>query len=181
MRPAYSNRKTVYSLCILTLLGMSIVYGSTFAVDAYLQDRLISQQTLITTEQSSIDKLWWDATFAKYAFAKKFTEQNKKKRSKHIESLFAVLQAIQDNSYIWANAITLTDFSITPTSISLKWNVTNLILIYYSSEKYKYTSLIDRFTGLSFVKNVRIQQYTKDDTWYSFTLDADIITDDTSN
>jgi hypothetical protein len=146
-----------------------------------LQGRLATQQAIIQTEQASIDKLWWDTTFAKYAFAKKFASEHKKKRSKHIESLFGVLQAIQDNSYIGANAITLTDFSISPTSISLKWNVTNLILIYYSSDKYKYVSLIDRFTGLSFVKNIRIQQYTKDDKWYSFTLDADIITDDTSN
>ena len=88
--------------------------------------------------------------------------------------LIDVLNQIQDNNYIGANVIKLSDFTISPTSLSLKGKVVDLILLYYSSKEKNYTSVIDRFTNLPFISNLRIQHYTKVGDYYEFVLTADI-------
>lgn len=102
------------------------------------------------------------------------TSTNTTKRSDQIKALVAVLKKIQSNNSIGTNAIQLSDFKISPTELTLKGKVSNLILLYYSSQANNYVNLIDRFAELPFITNIAIKKYNKIGNFYEFSLDADI-------
>ena len=54
-----------------------------------------------------------------------------------------------------------------------------MLLLYYSNPTKGITSLIDRFSNLDFIKNIRIQTYDRvgDNNYYEFVLEANIIND----
>lgn len=54
-----------------------------------------------------------------------------------------------------------------------------MLLLYYSNPAKGILSLIDRFSGLDFVKNIRIQTYDRvgDNNYYEFVLEANVIND----
>ena len=53
------------------------------------------------------------------------------------------------------------------------------MLLYYSNKTKNIVSLIDRFSSLDFIKNIRIQTYDKvgDNNNYEFVLEANVIND----
>jgi len=77
------------------------------------------------------------------------------------------------------DTIALSDFNVSMEKITLKWQVSNLLLLYYSNTAKGVRSLIDRFSSLDFVKNIRIQTYDRvgDNNYYEFVLEANVIND----
>jgi uncharacterized protein YlbG (UPF0298 family) len=77
------------------------------------------------------------------------------------------------------DSIILSDFNVSFDKITLKWQVSNLLLLYYSNANKGIISLIDRFSDLDFVKNIRIQSYDRisESNFYEFVLEANIIND----
>lgn len=139
-----------------------------------IQQRTNDKQQSLEELQKTVDELGTEKSFFSYNFAKDITTDGMIKRSDHIRALIDVLNSIEDTSYVWSNAIKLTDFTISPDKITLKGKVNDLLLLYYSSPEHNFVSVIDRFTSLSFVSNVSIKQYTKSNNAYAFTLTADI-------
>jgi hypothetical protein len=73
----------------------------------------------------------------------------------------------------------LSDFNVDLQKISVKWQVSDLKLLYYSNSERWIISLIDRFKNLDFIENLYIKNYTKDkdEIFFSFILEANVIKD----
>lgn len=163
-----------FSWGLIVLIGFAIVMiWSRISTNFWLNHTIQARQDTLNAVEEEIKRTGSEKTFFAYKFANDLNNTSTK-RSAHITALVEVLRQVQDNSYIWSNALTLSDFTITPESLSLKWTATNLLLIYYSSQANNYTGLIDRFTALNFIENIAINQYNKIWNSFEFTLDADI-------
>lgn len=173
-RHFHSIRRYIYGIGLVLVILAGLAYGLSFAADYYVDWQINTKQTDLTTIQNKVRQLGSEERFFKYDFAQKISQQDRIKRSDHISALIKVLQEIQRNDYVGANAISLSDFSLTPDSISLKGKVSNLILLYYSSQERNYTSVIDRFTALPFLSDIAIKKYTKVGDYYEFNLTATI-------
>lgn len=97
--------------------------------------------------------------------------------SDHITKMIAMLEDIKQVDTSTTDTIALSDFNVSMDKITLKWQVSNLLLLYYSSPDKGIRSLIDRFSSLDFVKNIRIQTYDRvgDNNYYEFVLEANVI------
>ncbi len=169
-----SSRRYIYSIGLVCVILCGIIYGGSFLADIRLDQRITTKQEQLAQVESTIAKIGSEKAFFSYKFAEDLIAKWGTKRSSHITALIAVLKEVQSNNYVGANAIQLSDFTVSPTKLSLKWKVSNLILLYYSSPEKWYISIIDRFTGLSFISNIAIKQYNKLWDYYEFTLTADI-------
>lgn len=169
-----SSRRYVYVLWLILLIGFGIAYGASIVGDFRLDQRIADKQAKLDQVEAQIRQTGTEKAFFSYKFAEELVKAGDTKRSQHITALVEVLKQVQSNNYVGANAIELSDFTISPTTLSLKWRVSNLILLYYSSPEKWYMSLIDRFASLPFISNISIKKYNKIWDYYEFTLDADI-------
>jgi len=99
--------------------------------------------------------------------------------SEHITKIIAMLEDMKKVDTSTTDSIILSDFNVSLDKITLKGQVSNLLLLYYSNANKGITSLIDRFSDLDFVKNIRIQTYDRisESNFYEFVLEANIIND----
>jgi hypothetical protein len=169
-----SSRRYIYSIGLIGVVLWALAYGWSFLANIRLDQRILTKQSQLTQVESTIAKIGSEKAFFSYKFAEELIKKWWTKRSAHITALIEVLKKVQSNNYVWANAIQLSDFTISPEKLSLKWKVSNLILLYYSSPEKWYTSVIDRFAELSFISNIAIKKYNKIWDYYEFTLTADI-------
>lgn len=169
-----SIRRYAYVITWFLIFLAALAYGGSYGANVWIDHLTVQQQDQLNQVQARVIQLGSERAFFSYDFAKKITANQQIKRSEHIQMLITVLNEIQNNNYVGANAIQLSDFTISPTSISLKGKVVNLLLLYYSSQEKNYTSVIDRFTNLPFISNLKIQNYTKVGDYYEFVLTADI-------
>ena len=139
--------------------------------------RIQKRQEQLQQIEQQIKKIGSEKAFFSYSFAQELANNQEVKRAEQITALTNVLKKIQNDNKIGGNAIYLSDFSISPTELSLRGRVNDLILLYYSSEANNYTNLIDRFVELEFLDNISIKQYDKVGNYYEFTLHATINSD----
>ena len=99
--------------------------------------------------------------------------------SNYITQIVAMLEDLKHTDMSSNDGILLSDFNVSMDKITLKWQVSDLELLYHSQNSTDAQSLIDRFSGLDFVQNIRIQTYDRiDDTnYYEFVLEANVIND----
>lgn len=99
--------------------------------------------------------------------------------SDHISKMISMLEDIKQIDTNTTDTIVLSDFNVSLDKITLKGQVSNLLLLYYSNPAKGIKSLIDRFSSLDFVKNIRIQTYDRvgDNNYYEFVLEANVIND----
>lgn len=100
-------------------------------------------------------------------------------RSDHIVQMITMLEDIKKIDTNTTDSIMLSDFNVDLDKITLKWQVSNLLLLYYSNPTKGMISLIDRFSSLDFVQNIRIQTYDRvgENNYYEFVLEANVIND----
>jgi len=96
--------------------------------------------------------------------------------SDHITKVIQMLEDIKKIDTNTTDTIVLSDFNVSLDKITLKGQVSNLLLLYYSNASKGIRSLIDRFSSLDFVQNIRIQTYDRvgDNNYYEFVLEANI-------
>lgn len=169
-----TSRRYIYSIGLLLVIVAAVLYGGTFVANMWLDQRTQTKTDQLNQVEAAITKIGSEKAFFSYKFAEWLVKKWGTKRSEHITALIEVLKKVQNNNYVGSNVIQLSDFTISPTKLSLKGKVTNLILLYYSSPEKGYTSLIDRFAELPFVSNIAIKKYNKIGDYYEFTLTADI-------
>lgn len=92
--------------------------------------------------------------------------------SEQIPKVVDMLNDIQKVDSSSSDSIVLSDFSISLDKVSLRGKVTNLRMLYVN--KANFSSLIDRFLKLDFIKNMSIQNYQKNWLYYDFALNADV-------
>lgn len=100
-------------------------------------------------------------------------------RSDYITKVIQMLEDIKQVDTSSTDSIILSDFNVSLDKITLKGQVSNLLLLYYSNTNKGIISLIDRFSSLDFVKNIRIQTYDRvsESNFYEFILEANVIND----
>lgn len=169
-----SSWRYIYGISLsLVILGF-LAYGWSFLVNMWLDKSIQTRQSELQKVEDVITKIWGEKAFFSYKFSESLADSNTIKRSDQIQALVIVLKKIQANNLIGSNAIQLSDFTISPTELTLKGKVSNLILLYYSSKTNNYINLIDRFAELPFITNIAIKKYNKVGNFYEFSLNADI-------
>jgi len=97
--------------------------------------------------------------------------------SDHINKVIQMLEDLKAVQSTSTDTITLSDFKVSLDTISLKGKVSSLLLLYYSNPSKNIISLLDRFSQLDFIKDIRIQTYDKvaDAGGFEFVLEANVV------
>lgn len=177
--------KYVFIVLFLLLVGF-------FVWTAYLWGQTVLTQRLLERKQEAISSLQQKiAAFSQIPGFDKFQSvvklENSLKQipwSRHIQMVSEIFEAVLGTDASETSNIILSDFQISLDAISVNGYVTNLRILYapppsqHSSQKK--LSLIERFEQLSFLRDISIKNYTKDESGvgYTFTLTAKVINHD---
>ena len=168
-----SGRKWVYILSFLVFLGAVLVYGYSLAQTKYYQSLISGEQEQIAKLNSDIAAAQKDDRYVKYTVAKDIVSQNtlawRWDRLSRILNVFSKLQQLG-----WSN-IRFSDFTLDYESLSLKWTVSDLKLVYWK------WGVIDMFNDLEFLSEITIPSYKKSDDWFNFSLAAKVLLKNVSN
>lgn len=175
-----SHRKQYFKLSSLlftiVLITRICIQVYIFFLNKNIQDRdtILNQQNIALEEYKSLT--WFTKLMAVKELEWKYDEIP---RSTHINKVITMLQEIKNLDQKNDETILLSDFNVDLQKISVKWQVSDLKLLYYSNSERWIISLIDRFKNLDFIENLYIKNYTKDkdEIFFSFILEANVIKD----
>lgn len=180
-RTSSPMEKKLFLLLFIALLAL--LWRSSFLwVNSIITNRLITQeQKKITQLQTNLDNFSQIPWFDKLQIITDL-ENNLKQipRSRHIQQVSSIFQDILSTDQSETQNIILSNFSITLDSISVNGYVSNLRILYTSTDPAKRASLIQRFENLPFLNDIKIQNYTRSDDQmgYNFTLTAKVVNND---
>ena len=171
----------IYFQILLVILWVLLLAFAYLKVDMFLMNQTITDKRQVLSWQTAQLKSYTLLTGYNKLQAVKILEekQTTMPRSDHISKMIAMLEDLKQVDTSTTDSIILSDFNVSMDKITLKWQVSNLLLLYYSNPTKGITSLIDRFSNLDFIKNIRIQTYDRvgDNNYYEFVLEANIIND----
>jgi hypothetical protein len=163
------------------IFGLSLVAFGYLKVDMFLMDQKITDQRVVLDDQTKQLESYKLLTGYNKLQAVKILEEKQVTMpwSDHITKVIAMLEDLKKVDTSTTDTIALSDFNVSLDKITLKGQVSNLLLLYYSNAAKGIKSLIDRFSSLDFVKNIRIQTYDRvgDNNYYEFVLEANVIND----
>lgn len=163
-------------ILILVVLGFAFLKWYGFFLNQQIKD-----QQVIVDEQSQVEDTYKSLTGYNKLQAVKLleTQQEEMPRSDHINKVIQMLQDLQKVQSTTTETIILSDFKVSLEKISLKGQVSNLLLLYYSDPSKGIISLLDRFSQLDFIQDIRVQTYDKvgDANYFQFILEANVIAD----
>jgi len=145
-----------------------------------MNQNIIDKRVLLEDQNQQLESYKWLTGYNKLQAVKILEEkQVTMPWSDHITQIIAMLEDMKKVDTSTTDSIILSDFNVSFDKITLKWQVSNLLLLYYSNANKGIISLIDRFSDLDFVKNIRIQSYDRisESNFYEFVLEANIIND----
>lgn len=168
-----STAKSLFQLGIVVLVGAAIAFGFFKASSFRNQQAIAEKQGTIDEINVQLQKLGEETRYNKLDLARKIEQEHSDMPwSDRISTIIEVLKELQNATYEGSNSINLYDFTVTLDSMTLKGEVTNIALLYHSSQSRNYVSLIDKFKALDFVEEISIQKYEKEGKVIAFTLDA---------
>lgn len=145
-----------------------------------MNQKIADQRTVLSGQTAQLESYKLLTGYNKLQAVKILEEkQTTMPRADHITKVVAMLEDLKKVDTSTSDTIILSDFNVSMDQITLKGKVSNLLLLYYSSPAKSIRSLIDRFSSLDFVKNIRIQTYDRvgDNNYYEFVLEANVIND----
>jgi len=176
----HSKRKNYFQI-LLVIFGLSLVAFGYLKVDMFLMNQNIADKRVMVEEQTKeLDSYKLLTGYNKLQAVKILEEkQVTMPRSEYITKVIAMLEDIKQVDTSTTDTIALSDFNVSMDKITLKGQVSSLLLLYYSNTSKGIRSLIDRFSSLDFVKNIRIQTYDRveESNSYEFVLEANVIND----
>ena len=177
----FHSRWKIYFQGLLVVLGLSLVAFGYLKVDMFLMNQKISDKRVTLEDQTKQLESYKLLTGYNKLQAVKILEEKQVTMpwSDHIAKMIAMLEDMKQIDTSTTDTIVLSDFNVSMDKITLKGQVSNLLLLYYSSSAKGVKSLIDRFSSLDFIKNIRIQTYDRvgDNNYYEFVLEANVIND----
>ncbi|MFA7717391.1 MAG: hypothetical protein WC875_01645 [Candidatus Absconditabacterales bacterium] len=181
----FHSRRKVYFQVILGLFVLSILGYLFFLGDGFLVRQTIASQNKVLKEQTAIADSYKALTGYNKLQAVKLLEgqQAEIPRSDHIKKVIQMLEDIKDVQGGGSGSIILSDFKVGLDSISLKGQVSSLLLLYYSNAEKGIVSLLDRFSQLDFINNIRVQTYDRvgESGYFQFVLEANVTNDATTD
>ena len=164
---------------LLVILVLSLVAFGYLKVDMFLTKQKIIDKRVVVEEQTKQLESYKLLTGYNKLQAVKILEdkQTTMPWSDHISQMITMLEDMKKIDTSATDTIVLSDFNVSLDKITLKGQVSNLLLLYYSNPSKGITSLIDRFSNLDFVEDIRIQTYDRvgDYNYYEFVLEANVI------
>jgi uncharacterized protein YlbG (UPF0298 family) len=177
----FHSRWKIYFQVLLVVLGLSLVAFGYLKVDMFLKNQTIADKRVTLEDQTKQLESYKLLTGYNKLQAVKILEEKQTNIpwSDHISKMIAMLEDLKQVDTSTTDTVALSDFNVTMDKITLKGQVSNLLLLYYTSPSKNIKSLIDRFSSLDFVKNIRIQTYDRvgDNNYYEFVLEANVIND----
>ena len=100
-------------------------------------------------------------------------------RIEKISEILEDLRNMNNDEEGWeTSSLILSDFYVSLEEISLRWIVSSLKELYYTSASWKIKSVLDRFESLDFIDKMVIKEYSNVGDWFEFTLFANVINND---
>ena len=97
----------------------------------------------------------------------------------HIPKILQIFQDLRDVDSDPNNMVVLSDFNVSLEEISLKWSVSSLRALYFSSDTWAIKSLLDKFEELDFIRDMKIKSYEKiGGRYFEFILNANVVLQD---
>lgn len=162
---------------VLVLSGVLLFICLYLAVATFVAEKNIAkQQAILDSKNQELDRIAAMTGFVKFDYVDIL--QSKVvglSWSDRIQKIIDMIQSIKSiGSQEWQN-IVLTDFTVTPKELAVRGTVSSLVLLYLSRPESNFYSVIDRFKSLSFIKDMKVKNYTKrDDGSYEFVLQATV-------
>lgn len=179
----FHSRRKLYFQLVLALLILSVLGLVFFKVYGFFVNQQIKDQQVVLTDQTKIVDTYKALTGYNKLQAVKLleTKQSDIPWSDHINKVIQMLEDLKGVQGSATDTITLSDFKVDLNKISLKGEVSNLLLLYYSNSQKGVVSLLDRFGQLDFIKDIRIQTYDKvgDAGAFQFVLEANVVNNGT--
>ena len=173
--------KKTFSIVFGALIIGLLVYFY-FLWNIYLVNNRIEKGNKVLAQQNiQIKKLKTDMGYEKFASIRKLENESKVMPwFDHINKIIDILNTLQSVDASESDSVILTDFNVSLDKISLRWKVSNLNALYYSSTEKWIKSLIDKFEELDFIEKMSIKSYNRaDDNYFWFVLETNIINDAT--
>lgn len=180
----FHSRWKIYFQVLLVIFGLSLAAFAYIKVDMFLLNQNITDKRAVLAQQTKeLDGYKLLGGYNKLQAVKILeSKQSSMPWSDHITKVIAMLEDLKKVDTSTTDTIVLSDFNVSLDKLTLKGQVSNLLLLYYSNPEKGIHSLIDRFSSLDFVKNIRIQTYDRvgDNNYYEFVLEANVINDATT-
>lgn len=168
-----SIRKSFYQF-MLFVFAVSVVWYGLMRTIIYKQKaKLQSQNDIMNQISLKMEALGQFENYTKLEFANKIKIENKNEisREDRINLIIDTLQTMTNLSYGWGKWIKLYDFNVSLEKMSLRWEVSDISLLYFDSTDSK-QNLIDLIKKLPFVQNIEIKKYESSDDTIKFSLNA---------
>ncbi len=177
----FHSRWKIYFQILLVIFGLSLATFGYIKVDMFLMNQNITDKQMLLEQQTKeLDSYKLLSGYNKLQAVKILeSKQTSMPWSDHITKVIAMLEDIKNVNTNSTGVVTLSDFNVSLDKITLKGQVSNLLFLYYSNPEKGIHSLMDKFSSLDFVKNIRIQTYDRvgDNNYYEFVLEANVIND----
>lgn len=180
VKKVQNKRKTYFNFLLIILFSVLWFYGYLRIDSAITQKNINNQKTLLEQQnkQLTLSQNKWG--HEKLNAVRQLENSNRSLPwSEHIPKVIKMLEDLKSVDTSESETIVLSDFKVNLDTISLKWKVSSLPLLYINSKKRNYTSLLDRFAQLDFINDLRIQTYEKE--WardFEFVLNANVVLND---
>lgn len=173
------RRNQLFSLSFVALIISLLLYAYLLWSIYLLNNRIDKRNQLLVQQNTQIEKIQKEIWYEKFNSIRDLENQSKVMPwFDHITKIIDILNSLKSVDSSESDSVVLTDFNVSLDKISLRWKVSNLSTLYYSSAQNWIQSLIDKFEALDFIKNMSIQSYNKaDDGYFEFVLQAKIIND----
>lgn len=166
---------------MLALLVVAVLAFVFFKGYGFFINQQIADQRGVLDDQAKIEASYKTLTGYNKLQAVKLLENQQADIpwSDHINKVIQMLENLKSVQSSATDTIVLSDFKVDLNKISLKGQVSSLLLLYYSNPQKNIVSLLDRFGQLDFIKDIRIQTYDKvaDTGVFEFVLEANVIND----
>ncbi len=177
----FHSKWKIYFNILLIVFGIAFLTFCYLKIDIFLTKQHIDDQQDLLQKQTKQLEAYTLITWYNKLQAVKILEEKQLTMpwSDYITKVIAMLENMKQVNTSDSDAILLSDFNVSMDKITLKWQVSDLLLLYYSNATKGVQSLIDRFSALDFVQNIRIQTYDRiaESTYYQFVLEANVIND----
>jgi hypothetical protein len=174
-----SRREYIFKFLAVVFI-LVLAWYIYFQVSTYVTNQKVKNNQIILNKQNSDLEKYKQSTWYNKLYLIRELEKSSQSmpRSEHIPKIISILEDLKsiDPSWTWSNdSIILSDFKVNLNEISLKWRVSNLKLLYFTSPTWKFKALIDRFEDLDFIEDMQIKTYDKiSDKYFEFVLNAKI-------
>jgi len=163
------------SLWVLALVIIAFIWVKclTLAKSAELKivrNRITNKEQQVKEHEASP---WYKKFLAVQALEAKNPNMSWYDRIEKISEILEDLRSLDDEEE-WTS-LELSDFYVSLEEISLRWIVSSLKDLYYTSASWKMKAVLDRFESLDFIDRMIIKEYNNNGYWFEFSLFANVI------